>query len=162
MLGSPEFQARAAATRVLCYWRDRVSDALARLKKLAADEHPRVRLEAVRAASFFDVAEAVEVVAIAGSQPGDETIDFVRGETLRTLDPIWKKALAENRPIAMTTDAGKRYLLDHIATEALVKMRAHAGCLPANVGAARRAGRSAGRRRAAAGRKRARSRRWPS
>ena len=44
----------------MCYWRDRVSDPLGRLKALAADEHPRVRLEAVRAASFFTEPEAVE------------------------------------------------------------------------------------------------------
>ena len=34
MLTSPDFRARAAATRVLCYWRDRVPDALELLKKL--------------------------------------------------------------------------------------------------------------------------------
>src|SRR5262249_25953145 len=28
VLGSPDFRARAAATRVLCYWRDRVPDSL--------------------------------------------------------------------------------------------------------------------------------------
>ena len=53
MLASPDFHARAAATRVLCYWRDRVPEALDTLKKLAADPYPLVRLEAVRAASFF-------------------------------------------------------------------------------------------------------------
>ena len=63
MLASPDFHARAAATRVLCYWRDRVPDALDLLRKLAADPAPRVRLEAVRAASFFTVPEAVEVAA---------------------------------------------------------------------------------------------------
>jgi len=51
VLASPDFHARAAATRVLCYWRDRVPTALDKLKKLAADPYPRVRLEAVRAAS---------------------------------------------------------------------------------------------------------------
>jgi len=49
MLKSPDFHARAAATRVLCYWRDRVPGALDLLKTLAADSYPRVRLEAVRA-----------------------------------------------------------------------------------------------------------------
>ncbi len=53
VLRSPEPHARAAATRVLCYWRDRVPEALALLKVQADDENPRVRLEAVRAASFF-------------------------------------------------------------------------------------------------------------
>src|SRR5262249_37462949 len=44
LLGAKDFRARAAATRVLCYWRDRVPDTLDLLRKLAADEHPRVRL----------------------------------------------------------------------------------------------------------------------
>ena len=66
VLASPDFHARAAATRVLCYWRDRVPDALELLKKLAADPYPRVRLEAVRAASFFTVPEAVEVAVDLG------------------------------------------------------------------------------------------------
>ena len=71
MLQSPDFRARAAATRVLCYWRDRVPDALELLKKLAADPYPRVRLEAVRAASFFTVPEAVEVALISTGYPSD-------------------------------------------------------------------------------------------
>src|SRR2546430_15951111 len=58
MLQSPEPHARAAATRVLCYWRDRVSDPLALLKTQANDENPRVRLEAVRACCFFPTRQA--------------------------------------------------------------------------------------------------------
>ena len=54
MLTCPEPQARAAATRVLCYWRDRVDEPLELLRKQVNDEHPRVRLEAIRALSFFD------------------------------------------------------------------------------------------------------------
>ncbi len=61
MLRSSEPWARAAATRVLCYWRDRVSNPLALLKTQATDPHPAVRLEAVRAASFFQTPEAAEV-----------------------------------------------------------------------------------------------------
>ena len=73
MLASPDFHARAAATRVLCVWRDRVPEALDMLKKLAADPYPRVRLEAVRAASFFPVAEAVEVPLDLG-RPSDRRV----------------------------------------------------------------------------------------
>ena len=104
--------------------------ALDLLKRLAADAHPRVRLEAVRAASFFTAPEAVEIAVIAAEQPTDEYLDFVRGETLRTLDPYWKKALAANRPVAFTTDAGARYLLQHISNEQLLKRdRSRAVCL---------------------------------
>jgi hypothetical protein len=52
-LHSPDFHARAAAVRVLCYWRDRVPDALPLLSEMIPDS-PRVRLEAIRALSFFD------------------------------------------------------------------------------------------------------------
>ena len=77
VLASPDFHARAAATRVLCYWRDRVPDALDLLKKLAADPYPRVRLEAVRAASFFPVPEAVEVALDLG-RPADRRVPRLR------------------------------------------------------------------------------------
>ncbi|HEY2894068.1 MAG TPA: PVC-type heme-binding CxxCH protein, partial [Pirellulales bacterium] len=121
MLGSDDFRARAAAARVLCYWRDRVPDALGRFKTLAADEHPRVRLEAMRAASFFPQPEAIEVVAIAEQKPLDEYLTYVRGETLKTLGPVWQKALASAGEVRMTTDAGKKYWLRHIRSEQLVK-----------------------------------------
>jgi putative heme-binding domain-containing protein len=85
VLHSSDFHARSAATRVLCYWRDRVPNALLRLKELAADPHQRVRLEAVRAASFFKEPEAIEVFLIAAERPSDQYLDFVRGETMRAL-----------------------------------------------------------------------------
>jgi putative heme-binding domain-containing protein len=127
LLGSPEFRARAAATRVLCYWRDRVSNALALLNKLAADPHPRVRLEAVRAASFLTVPEAIEVPLIAAEHPSDQYLDFVRGETIKALDPYVKKAIADSRPIAFTTPAGARYFLKNVATDDLLKMKRDQG-----------------------------------
>jgi putative heme-binding domain-containing protein len=130
MLASAEPKARAAATRVLCYWRDRVSDSLGLLKQLAADPHPRVRLEAVRAASFFDVPEAVEVPLVAAEQPTDQYIDFVRGETMRQIEPYWKKALADGRDIPVTTEAGARFFLRNTPTERLLAMdRTRAVCL---------------------------------
>jgi putative heme-binding domain-containing protein len=94
LLRSPDFHARAAATRVLCYWRDRVPQALALLRQQIHDEHPRVRLEAIRALSFFPVhrgdrqeteaalAIAVELLA----QPDDPYLRFVFNETLNTLE----------------------------------------------------------------------------
>ena len=123
MLGSPDFHARAAATRVLCYWRDRVPEALELLKKQAADESPRVRLEAIRAASFFRVPEAIEVVLVAQEFPSDQYLDFVRGETLKALDPFVKKAIASGYSIPFTTAAGARYFLTNVSTDDLLKMK---------------------------------------
>ncbi len=123
VLASPDFHARAAATRVLCYWRDRVPDALDRLKKLAADPYARVRLEAIRAASFFPVPEAVEVPLISADHPTDEYLDYTRGETMKALEPYWRKALAAGQPIPVTTDAGSRFFLGRLSTEELLKMK---------------------------------------
>jgi putative heme-binding domain-containing protein len=123
LLASPEFRARAAATRVLCYWRDRVPEALELLKKLAADPYPRVRLEAVRAASFFTVPEAVEVPLISAERASDPYLDFVRAETMKALDPYVKKALAAGRQIAFTTSAGARFFLKSVSTDDLLKMK---------------------------------------
>jgi putative heme-binding domain-containing protein len=122
VLASPDFRARAAATRVLCYWRDRLSNTLDLLRKLAADEHPRVRLEAVRAASFLTVPEAVEVVEIARQRPMDPYLDYLAGETLKTLDPLWRGVLASGGQIHFTTEAGAQFLVRNVSTEQLLNM----------------------------------------
>lgn len=123
VLASPEFRARAAATRVLCSWRGRVPDALELLKKLAADPQPRVRLQAVRAASFFTVPEAIEVPLIAAEQPPSEYLDFVRGETMKALGPIVSKAIKAGKQIHFTTTAGARFFLKNVRTDDLLRMK---------------------------------------
>ncbi len=88
MLRSSEPWARAAATRVLCYWRDRVPNALALLKTQATDEHPAVRLEAVRAASFFKSTEAAEVALASLALPQDRFLEYTLDQTMNTLKPF--------------------------------------------------------------------------
>ncbi len=130
MLTAKDFRARAAATRVLTYWRDRVPDALNLFKQQAADLHPRVRLEAVRAASYFNVPEAIEISLIAGESPTDIYIDFVKRETDKVLDPLVKAALSAGKGLHFTTNAGARYMLRSVALESLLKMeRSKAVCL---------------------------------
>ncbi len=85
MLRSSEPWARAAATRVLCYWRDRVPNALDLLKVQVADAHPAVRLEAVRAASFFRVPEAAEVALASANHPQDRFLTYTLDQAMRTL-----------------------------------------------------------------------------
>ncbi|HEV3235986.1 MAG TPA: HEAT repeat domain-containing protein, partial [Gemmataceae bacterium] len=122
-LASPEFRARAAATRLLSYWHDRIPDALELLKKLAADNNPRVRLEAVRAASFLPVPEAIEVPLVSADHPTDVYLDFVRAETMRALDPYVKKAVAEGKDIAFSSPSAARYFLKHVGTDDLLRMK---------------------------------------
>jgi putative heme-binding domain-containing protein len=98
MLRSPDFRARAAATHVLCYWRDRVANPLELLRVQINDAHPRVRLEAIRALSFFPIAQthssgaseqvdaAVGVALELLIHPDDMYLRYVFNETLNTLE----------------------------------------------------------------------------
>ena len=95
VLRSPDFHARTAATRVLCYWRDRVPDALALLEVQVKDESPRVRLEAVRACSFFKTGEAAKVALQALDKEAnpnkpDYYIKYCLDETMKALDKYSK------------------------------------------------------------------------
>ncbi len=94
VLQSPEPRARAQAARVLTYQRDRVPEALALLKTVADDENPRVRLEAVRAASFFDgkdVPAAYDVACTILKRETDYYLDYVFKETLKQLQSLAKE-----------------------------------------------------------------------
>ncbi|QDU18541.1 PVC-type heme-binding CxxCH protein [Urbifossiella limnaea] len=86
VLKSAEPRSRAAATRVLCAWRDRLPDALGLLGPAARDDHPRVRLEAVRALSFFRTRVARDLAAAVAVPPGDDYLRYAVDETLATLD----------------------------------------------------------------------------
>jgi glucose/arabinose dehydrogenase/azurin/lysophospholipase L1-like esterase len=94
MLRSSEPWARVAATRVLCYWRDRVPDALALLKVQANDDHPAVRLEAVRAASFFRTADAVALAQDVARHPQDRFLEYASAQAMNTLNSVLGKGTA--------------------------------------------------------------------
>jgi mono/diheme cytochrome c family protein/glucose/arabinose dehydrogenase len=72
LLNSPDFHARAAAVRVLRYNHHLITDAPTLLEKAAADEHGRVRLESIVAASWLpDIPAAKKIVATAAAKPLD-------------------------------------------------------------------------------------------
>ena len=97
---SPEPRARAQAVRVICYWRDRVPNALALLETAIKDTAPRVRLEAVRALSFFNGADTVKAIDIANNVASDKDyyIDYCYKETMKQLGslPEGKDLVANN------------------------------------------------------------------
>lgn len=88
VLTSPEPRARAAATRVLSFWLDRLPDALELLEDAVRDEHPRVRLEAVRACSFLDTPDGIEIALEVLNRPMDYYLEYTLNETLRTVEKV--------------------------------------------------------------------------
>ena len=77
LIVNEDFHVRAAAVRVLRYNFDIFPNALELLKTAAGDEHGRVRLEAIIAATWYDKVEALEVVSIAKSKGMDVWTDKV-------------------------------------------------------------------------------------
>ncbi|MCO6455293.1 MAG: HEAT repeat domain-containing protein [Pirellulaceae bacterium] len=124
LLESPEPRARAAATRVLCAWRERVDDPLGQLRRLARDADPRVRLEVVRACSFFLDTRAVEAAIETLRQPTDRFLDYALAETIRTLRSVWQPILAAGQAIATDHPAGAEYLLDQLTIGELLALPA--------------------------------------
>jgi mono/diheme cytochrome c family protein/glucose/arabinose dehydrogenase len=66
-----DHRVRCATVRVLRYNFDKFSDTLDLLKKAASDDHGRVRLEAVVAATWYNKSGALEVVNIAQGKGAD-------------------------------------------------------------------------------------------
>ncbi|MEN3943339.1 PVC-type heme-binding CxxCH protein [Prosthecobacter sp. SYSU 5D2] len=105
VLASPDARARAAATRVLSYWKDQVPGALDLLRAAVNDEDPRVRMHGVRALSFFqpspDAEKALEIAYDVLKQPSDYYIDHVFGECRRGLQSVLKSRLLPKDPEAL-------------------------------------------------------------
>jgi putative heme-binding domain-containing protein len=59
------------------------------LRALCVDEHPRVRLQAVVACSYFTNAQAMEIAARAADRPIDKFIQYALIQTVFALKPYW-------------------------------------------------------------------------
>jgi glucose/arabinose dehydrogenase/azurin len=111
LLQAKEFRARAAATRVLQQWFDRVDGAMALLKRLVNDPAPRVRLEAVRALSFIPTREAAEAALDVLRHPTDYYLQFTLDATMTTLEKVWKPILTSGRPFSADNSDGLAFVL---------------------------------------------------
>ena len=93
LLVDSDHRIRAAAVRVAIQWREALSLSPDIFRRAAVDEHPRVRLEGVRALTQLQSAEAAEWAAMALDHPMDRFLDFALWQTLRDLAPQWLPAL---------------------------------------------------------------------
>ena len=93
LLTSKDYRARAYATRVVGRWHDRLKNPLALLRRSATDEHSRVRLEAIVAASDVREAESIAIAAQAADGSADRFITFAFKNAVHALASEWKPAL---------------------------------------------------------------------
>ncbi|HSJ04229.1 MAG TPA: PVC-type heme-binding CxxCH protein, partial [Verrucomicrobium sp.] len=116
LLNAKDVHARAAAVRVLRYNTHLVPDYAALLKKAASDEHGRVRLEAIVAASWLpDTAAAKSIVAIASSLPLDEWSKNAAKTAADRLAGVAESTAPENPVVAspahLSPEAQKQFKL---------------------------------------------------
>ncbi len=97
LLQARDYRIRAAAVRVVSAWHERLSKPLEMLAPCSADEHPQVRLEAVRALGRIPDVRAAESALQVLDKPTDKYLEYSLGLTLRELAPHWLPALQEGR-----------------------------------------------------------------
>jgi len=119
VLESPDPRARAAAVRVVRQMRRQVAQPLTRLQTAISDESPRVRLEALVALSFMESAAAAEIALSVLDAPMDRFLDYALRETMATLKPYWRAALAGGEPFAQRNHAGLAWAIARLDTEEL-------------------------------------------
>ena len=93
VIASPDFRARAAATRMVGDWAQGLDEPLSMLEPRVVDDHPRVRLEAIRALARFHEPRAVEIALRALELPRDRFLDHALWLTARELAPSWIPAV---------------------------------------------------------------------
>jgi putative heme-binding domain-containing protein len=89
LLRAHDPRARAAAARVVASWHGRLDHPIELLAAGVADDHPRVRLEAVRALAHVASPRAAEVALRALDRPVDRFLDYALWLTARELEPQW-------------------------------------------------------------------------
>lgn len=86
VLNSPDHRARAAGMRVVSWWIDQIDEPISWIAKGIDDDHPRVRLESVRALSFSRGEAAMELALKVLEKETDADLRYTLEETLRRLE----------------------------------------------------------------------------
>ena len=146
LLESKDARVRAAAVRTISHWHDLLPDTQALLAKAIADEHPRVRLEAIRALAEIPSLKSAELAFGALDKPRDKCIDYALWMTTRDLQTQWMPAY-ENGTLKLSPakqvfvlqaigsrDALKPLLQQFVANEMSIEERANLMNLVANSG----------------------------
>ncbi len=101
LLVAKDYRARAAAVRVLRYTGHQVADQSNLLMQASRDDHSRVRLEAIVAASWLGRAKGLPIVMEAGKKPLDEWMVHAHETALAHLN---NQAVKAKAPVAVTTE----------------------------------------------------------
>jgi glucose/arabinose dehydrogenase/mono/diheme cytochrome c family protein len=119
VLAAKDFRARAAAVRVVRYAGHQLPDQVALLTQAARDEHGRVRLEAITAASWLEKSKGLAVLAEAKKKPLDEWMIHAHETAVAHLNG--ESVKEAKKEVAKSTLAGKDLELYNLGKEIYAK-----------------------------------------
>lgn len=107
LLNATDGRIRAAAVRVVGGWHPRLKDPIDLLAECVTDEHPRVRVEAVRALAQIPSARSAELVLGVLDRPMDAFLDYAAWMSINELAQPWLAAVKSG---AWNPDGNERQL----------------------------------------------------
>lgn len=93
LLSAKDGRIRAASVRVLRFWHSRLNEPTSLLEKAIVDEHPRVRLEAMRALSQIKTARSAELILSVLDKPMDRFLDYGLWLSINDLAAPWIESI---------------------------------------------------------------------
>ena len=117
LLRAREPYGRAFATRMVGRWHSRLPNALKLLRQQIVDSHPRVRMEAIVAASHLRSPRAIEVAVLAMNRPLDRPLEFALTQTVHALAPQWLPALARGDELFAGRTDHAAFVYGQVASE---------------------------------------------
>lgn len=121
LLASPNHEARCYGVRMIGNWAETLADPLALLRKHIRDKHPRVRLEAIVAATYVSSPEAMEVAALALDSPMDRFLDYALTQAVHALSPHWQPAFESGALTFGGNSARLSFVLQNFGSKDLAK-----------------------------------------
>lgn len=113
---------RAAATRVLFYWRRDLENSQKRLITMSQDPSPRVRLEAIVSLSHFKNEATLMALLSASELPMDDYIDYALKESFKHLQPIWMSKFKEDKNFLSDEPQKVKLLLQPLSSSEVLAM----------------------------------------
>lgn len=109
IMKSDDFHARSAAVHTVANEMIRYDKALDVFRQAVKDPHPRVRLEGVRALSYLQSVEALEIALQVVEQPMDYWIEYTMEHTLHALKPFAEAARREGNLLTNSSEKAREY-----------------------------------------------------
>jgi len=97
LLAARDHRVRAAATRVLSWWSQWLDGSRELLAERSRDEHPRVRLEALRGLARTPSAENAELILAVTDQPMDRFVEYAAWLSINDVADAWVTAIEEGK-----------------------------------------------------------------